>query len=238
MTAAPPPYPRSNHKAVLADVLSPAGLTIADVGCGDGAMVRLLTREGARVIGIEVSESQLARARAAERVGDEEYRIGSGEALPFADGTLDALLYFNSFHHLPEAAMAPALTEAIRVLKPAGRLPVGRLIVIEPLAEGAYFEMLRPLEDETAVRAAAYRLLQSPPPGLRPEREMTYLSTVRHKDCDGFLARVVAADPARRERLPALEAELRGRFAEAARVVATGFEFDQPMRLNLLVRAR
>ena len=233
MIAVPTTYPPSGHKAVLAEVLSPEGLTIADVGCGDGAMVRHLAREGARVIGIEPNEPQLVRARAAERAGDEEYRVASGEALPFADKTLDALLYFNSFHHLPPAAMAQALREAVRVLKPGGRL-----IVIEPLAEGAYFEMLRPLEDETAVRAAAYRLLRNPPFGLRPEREMFYLNTVRHKDCDGFLAQAVAADPARRERLPALEAELRSRFADAARVVETGFEFDQPMRLNLLVRER
>ena len=214
-------------------MLSPEGLTIADVGCGDGAMVRHLAREGARrVVGIEPNEPQLARARAAERAGNEEYRVASGEALPFADKTLDALLYFNSFHHLPPAAMAPALREAVRVLKPGGRL-----IVIEPLAEGAYFETLCPLEDETAVRAAAYRLLRNPPFGSAARAgEMFYLNTVRHKDCDGFLAQAVAADPARRERLPALEAELHSRFADAARVVETGFEFDQPMRLNLLVR--
>jgi SAM-dependent methyltransferase len=233
MIAAPASYPRSDHKTVLADVLSPAALMVADVGCGEGAMVRHLVRRGARVVGIEPNEPQLARARAAAPAGDEEYRVGSGEALPFADETLDALLYFNSFHHLPRPAMAPALREAVRVLKPAGRL-----IVIEPLAEGAYFETLRPLEDETAVREAAYRLLQSPPFGLRPEREMFYLNTVRHKDCDGFLAQAVAADPARLERLPAVEAELRRRFADAARAVEPGFEFDQPMRLNLLVRER
>ena len=63
MIAVPTTYPRSGHKAVLAEVLSPEGLTIADVGCGDGAMVRHLTREGARVVGIEPNEPQLARAR-------------------------------------------------------------------------------------------------------------------------------------------------------------------------------
>ncbi|MGZ9083811.1 MAG: hypothetical protein ACXW3U_17220 [Rhodoplanes sp.] len=38
---------------MLAEVLSPKDLTIADIGCSDGAMVRHLVREVARVIGIE-----------------------------------------------------------------------------------------------------------------------------------------------------------------------------------------
>jgi len=73
-----------------------------------------------------------------------------------------------SFHHLPVAAMRPALTEAARVLAPGGRL-----VAVEPLPEGTFFELTRLADDETEVRAAAYAALKSPPPALIPEREFS-----------------------------------------------------------------
>ena len=223
---------RSNHKAVLAEVLSLRGLRIADVGCGDGGMVRHLAREGAHAVGVEPSPQQLARARAADPVAGETYHQGGGEALPFADGDLDAVLYFNSFHHLPLPAMAPALTEAARVLRPGGAL-----VIVEPLAEGAYFAALQPVEDETAVRAAAYEALKMPPDGLVPETETVYLNTVKFRDFDQFIDSVVAADQSRRERLPIVQDEMRRRFEAGARHENGLAVFDQPMRLNLLRRS-
>ena len=221
----------ATHKAVLAEVLDLHGKAVADVGCGDGAMVRHLTREGATVVGIEPSPQQLARARAAEPVGGEIYKEGRGEALPFADASLDAVLYFNSFHHLPLEAMRPALAEAARVLRPGGAL-----VAVEPLAEGAYFAVLKPVEDETAVRAAAYEALSAPPGGLVPEVETLYLTTVTFRDFAQFIDSVVAADQSRRDRLPGVEAEMRRLFEAGARIEDGKAAFDQPMRLMVLRR--
>ncbi|HYG90703.1 MAG TPA: class I SAM-dependent methyltransferase [Azospirillum sp.] len=223
---------RADHKAILAEVLDVRGLTVADVGCGDGGMARRLTQSGATVIGIEPSAGQLARARAAEPVGNETYLEGRGESLPFEDGSLDAVLYFNSLHHLPMDAMTPALKEAARVLRPGGAL-----VVVEPLAEGAYFEAVRAMDDETAERAAAYAALRDPPAELKPERELFYANTLRFQDFGQLLDRVLAVDEARRARLPAVEAEMRRRFAEGGRNEDGKTAFDQPMRLNLLRRA-
>ena len=50
--------------AVLERLVSPAGKDVVDIGCGGGALVRDLTALGARVVGIDISESQLATARA------------------------------------------------------------------------------------------------------------------------------------------------------------------------------
>src|SRR5271165_7626295 len=155
--------PRLTLFEALAEVLEPGGKRIVDVGCGDGAVVRHLVRQGATAMGIEVSEEQLERARAKAGEG-ETYGVASGEGLPCPDGSADAILYLKSFHHVPGALMRPALEEASRVLAPGGRL-----IVIEPLADGSYFEAMRPLEDETEVRAAAYSVLQDPPSGLSPD---------------------------------------------------------------------
>lgn len=224
--------PRSTHKAALAALLDLRGKAVADIGCGDGAMVRHLTREGAVATGVEPGAEQLARARAAEPAGGETYHEGRGEALPFADASLDAVLYVNSLHHLPLDAMGPALTEAGRVLRPSGLL-----VSIEPLAEGTYFAVVRPIEDETLVRAAAYDALRAPPAGLAVERETLYLNTLAFDDFAQVIDRVVAVDPARRERLRSVEAEMHRLYDEGARMEAGKAVFDQPMRLVALRKA-
>ncbi len=220
--------PRLNLKEALAQVLEPRGKTIIDVGCGDGAIVRHLTQLGANAVGVEIGEEQLSRARKAQPAGGETYRIGRGEALPFDDSTADAVLYLNSLHHVPVDFMDAALREAVRVLKPSGQL-----IVIEPLAAGAYFEAMRPIEDETEVRAEAYRVLLNPPPFLVAEGETVYETIHQFRDADNFLVAVTAPDPARRERLPLVEDELRRRFASMAKIDSDGFFFEAPMRRNI-----
>lgn len=224
--------PRLTAKEALAEVLQPDGKTIIDVGCGDGAIVRHLARQGAKAIGIEVSDAQLAAAQAKAEAGLGAYGAGSGERLPFGDEMADAILYLNSFHHLPAHAMAAALNEAARVLK-AG----GRLIVIEPIAAGAYFETMRALEDETEVRAIAYSVLRNPPGSLRPEGEFIYENAIRLRNAGQFIERAVAPDPARRERLPMAEAELRRRFHANAQKDAEGFILVNPMRRSLFRKA-
>jgi SAM-dependent methyltransferase len=223
--------PRLTLKEALEDVLDPAGTTIIDVGCGDGAIVRHLASRGASAIGIEVSDGQLERARKQAGEG-EDYRVASGESLPFADASAGAILFMKSFHHIPAPVMPAALKEAARVLEPGGQV-----IVIEPLAEGNYFEAMRPIEDETAVRAAAYAVLQTPPAGLLPDGEFFYDSVVRFRDASHFIEAVIAPDPARRERLPAAEAELRRRYEVLAQHDAEGAFFIAPMRRNAFRKA-
>lgn len=217
---------RMTLKEALAEVLDPRGRTVVDVGCGDGSLTRHFAALGARAIGVEISEGQLARARKAEPVESASYRVGKGEALPLEDASVDAVVYSNSFHHLPLPVMSDALAEAARVLKPHGTL-----IVVEPIAEGGYFEVVRPIEDETEVRAAAYDTLKHPPLPLEEVDETVYTTVVRYRDADHYLAHVVAVDPARRDRLPAVEAEMRRRFAANGHIDADGqTAFDQPMR--------
>jgi SAM-dependent methyltransferase len=218
---------RLSMKDALAEVLQPRDKTVIDAGCGGGEIVRHLALLGADAIGIEISEAQLQGART-KIVANESYLIGRGESLPCDDASADAILYLKSFHHMPVEAMAPALLDATRVLRNGGQL-----VVIEPIAEGPYFEATRPIEDETEVRAAAYAALQKPPQQLRPEGEFVYESLIRFRDADRFLQAVVAPDPARRERLPQVEAEMRRRFATYSQKDTEGFFFFPPMRRHL-----
>ncbi len=102
--------------------LLPAELCLADVGCGTGYMAEALAGHRGRLILIDRSEPMLARARArlAHAHGQLEFRRGSTEALPLADGEVDGLLCGLVLHHLLE--LDRPLAECFRALKPGGTL--------------------------------------------------------------------------------------------------------------------
>jgi SAM-dependent methyltransferase len=226
--------PPRKHTEVLREQLDFAGKRAIDVGCGDGALVRAMTRFGARTTGVEVTEVQLARARAAEPAGDEDYVFASGHSLPFAEASLDIVVYFNSLHHLPAVAMAPALAEAARVL-----VPGGVLYVAEPLAEGPHFEVVRPIDDETVVRTLAYREVQwaAKGPAFTAEAEIFYDTTRGFADFDAFREVMEAIDPSRQAIFERELAALKRNFETLAERDGDTHVFRQPMRVNLLRRS-
>ncbi len=213
---------------VIVETIAVEGKRVIDVGCGDGHLVRHLAGHGAHVLGVECSPCQLAKARAAARVAGEDIVEGVGEALPAPDESADLVVFFNSLHHIPVALMGRALAEAARVLKPGGRVYVS-----EPLPEGALFEAVRPVSDETEVRAAALAALATAP-GLVAEAEFRYVHTVRLAGYEAFRDRIISANAEREALFATLDAEMRVRFARLAEPDGDGFRFLQPMRVNLL----
>src|SRR4051794_28949976 len=212
MPPEPPPQnappPTRSPRDVLDELLPAGAPVVVDVGCGEGSLVRHLARRGARAIGIEVAPEPLARARARAPVADERYEQAGAQALPLADASADAVVFSNSLHHVPGDALDAALAEAARVLRPGGIA-----YVQEPLAEGPYFALLRPVDDETEVRAAAAAAIgRAGTHGLVHERELRFDADVVHPSFDSFRDRVVLADAARAEAFAALEDDLRERF--------------------------
>jgi len=226
--------PTRSPRDVLDELLPAGGPVVVDVGCGDGTLVRHLARRGARAVGVEVGEEPLRRAREHPPVGGERYEQGVAQALPLGDASADAVVFANSLHHVPGHALDAALAEAARVLRPGGLL-----YVQEPVAEGPYFELLRPIDDETEVRAAAQAAIErAHRHGLRHERELRFDTEVVHPDFGSFRDRVVLADADRARALSGMEDELRERFERTAERGDDGtFRFRQPMRVDVLRRA-
>lgn len=215
---------------VLVELVALDGKEVVDVGCGDGALVREMTRAGARVTGLECGASQLDKARAAAPAGGEVYVEGVGEELPLEAASADLVVFFNSLHHVAEEHQGTALAEAARVLRPGGTV-----YVAEPLAEGPQFELVKPIHDETAVRAHAYRVIQDADAvGLRPETELSYVHPLRHLSFEAFRERMVSINPNREAAFAAMEQEMRARYRRLAVPGDGGDLFPQPIRVNLL----
>ncbi|WP_041794676.1 class I SAM-dependent methyltransferase [Pararhodospirillum photometricum] len=224
--------PRHRNSEVLLAWVPVQGATVVDVGCGDGALARTLVQAGAaRVVGLEVSARQLARAARTPLPPEVMILKGGAQALPLADASADAVIFFNSLHHVPKALMPQALAEAARVVRSGGWIYVG-----EPIAEGPHFDLLRPVDDETEVRAAALACVrQAVADGLSLEREQEYLHTVRLASFEALRERTAAANPEREAVFDAHETSLRAAFDRLGRRDADGATlFDQPMRALLL----
>ena len=101
--------------------LAPTGLRVADVGTGTGILAAELARLGMRVIAVDHSARMLEAARdklRAEGVEGVELRAGEANALPVADGELDAAFAHMVLHYLPSPS--EAIAEMARVLRPGG----------------------------------------------------------------------------------------------------------------------
>lgn len=106
-----------------------AGDQVLDVGCGTGTLAlevqRRVGRAG-RVVGIDPSSEQIARARAkaGRRNAPINFQIGVIEQLAFPDQSFDVVLSTLMMHHLPADLRRQGLAEIARVLKPGGRLVI------------------------------------------------------------------------------------------------------------------
>jgi ubiquinone/menaquinone biosynthesis C-methylase UbiE len=143
---------------ILLEYLYFPRMVVIDVGCGTGDLVRWLTLQGANVTGVDLEEL-IEKAKKIERAGDEKYVIGTGQELSFKVNSADLILYFASFHHIPENEMKNALERCYRILKPEGHT-----VFIEPVArKDSYYILTRLIEDEVDIQKKAFDFVKNAP---------------------------------------------------------------------------
>ncbi|MEJ2366991.1 MAG: arsenite methyltransferase [Acidobacteriota bacterium] len=115
------------------------GETVVDRGSGAGfdcfLAANRVGREG-KVIGVDMTHAMLEKARQnAEKGGykNVEFRLGEIEHLPVADNTADIVIS-NCVINL-STDKPRVFAEALRILKPSGRLMVSDLVLKGPLPE-------------------------------------------------------------------------------------------------------
>jgi arsenite methyltransferase len=128
-------------RAIWAQLLDELGLRgderVLDVGCGRGAVLMLVARRvpAGRAVGVDVwrrrdlsgnSRAAAERNAAAEGVRDRvEVADADARDLPFAEGSFDVVVSSLAISNIRDAGgRAQALREAVRVLRPGGRLRI------------------------------------------------------------------------------------------------------------------
>jgi ubiquinone/menaquinone biosynthesis C-methylase UbiE len=97
--------------------------TVLDVGCGSGALDRLLATRlaGGRIVATDLNRFLLQEAEALTDSTAISFQQANAERLPFADGEFDTAF---SVTVLEECDAGQALRELYRVVKPGGRVGV------------------------------------------------------------------------------------------------------------------
>ena len=115
---------REAWKSLFQDKFDEGIRKILDVGAGTGFLSLILAEMGYDVVGVDLSEEMIRKAK--EKAADRgvelkiKFKVGDAEAIPFESGVFDAIVNRAVLWSLPEPKKA--LDEWKRVLKPGGKL--------------------------------------------------------------------------------------------------------------------
>jgi arsenite methyltransferase len=124
---------------VLDDLRLRGDETVLDLGCGRGAVLLAAAKRlpHGRAIGVDLwhadqtnnsQQATLANAAAENVAGRIEIHTADMTALPLADESVDVIVSNLAIHNIPSSAgRRQALAEAIRVLRPGGRIAIADL---------------------------------------------------------------------------------------------------------------
>jgi len=101
------------------------GCRVLDVGCGSGQLALIAAKDGLDVTGVDIAGNLIERARAratAEGLAA-RFEEGDAEALPFEDGSFDAVVSLIGAMFAPRPDLVSS--ELLRVCAPGGTIAMG-----------------------------------------------------------------------------------------------------------------
>lgn len=101
------------------------GSRVLDVGCGSGQLALIAAKDGLDVTGVDIATNLIERARARAQAEGLAARFeeGDAEALPFEDGSFDAVVSLIGAMFAPRPELVAG--ELLRVCVPGGTVAMG-----------------------------------------------------------------------------------------------------------------
>lgn len=94
---------------------------LVDIGCGTGVVTREVRQHlhpDSKVIGMDISQQMIDKAQLLSHGMDIEWVVSTGQQLPYADQSFDAVIMHTLMSHVPDPV--GMLREANRLLAPGG----------------------------------------------------------------------------------------------------------------------
>lgn len=115
----------SERAKAVADLRLASDMNVLDVASGPGNFTKYLSENlngDGVAVGFDISEQMIARAVRDNRGAHAAYMRGDAQALPFSDGTFDAVCCYAALYLIPEPLAV--VDELVRVLRPGGRIAI------------------------------------------------------------------------------------------------------------------
>ena len=151
----------------------------------------------------------------------------------FRDHGFDGTIILNTLHHIPAKEIQRGLQKALQVTKPG--CPV---LIMEPLNCGSFFEVFKPLEDETEVcRNALHELHDFIERNLgRLDDAFEYMTSIRVSSIETILNDAISVDPKRANRVEMVLEEMKDLFQLYALKQQGHLILEQPMVAFVLTK--
>jgi len=99
---------------------------VLDIASGDGALAELLAPQARRMVCVDISPKVVEAGRArTQPLGNVEYLQADMQSLPLADAEFDCVMMLHALTYAEQPQ--DAIDEAVRVLRPGGRLLIATL---------------------------------------------------------------------------------------------------------------
>ena len=112
-------YPPEFYERIAKSDLCVKGQRVLDLGTGTGVLPRNMLHFGAKWVGTDISENQIAMARKLSKGTDIEYIVSPSESLNLSDGSFDVITACQCFWYFDHETIMPRLRN---MLKPDGKI--------------------------------------------------------------------------------------------------------------------
>lgn len=129
---------RPLRRKIVALSQASRGTKVLDLACGTGEQSIAFAKAGCTVIGIDLSEAMLNKAKQKiEAAMDIEFICRDASSLPYEDATFDIATVSLGLHDMPKEMAVQVLEEMKRVTKPKGTI-----IIVEHHKSHSFFGVI------------------------------------------------------------------------------------------------